>query len=94
MGMPIMISKDNRSDVAAELHKRAEEITRKKAAQLPEDIGALSSEETDRCSTNCPFIRMSVQIADSFGIPSILLTDYSVKYNRKQGSSKWSGKIS
>jgi hypothetical protein len=65
-----------------------------KAAKMTEKQDVLPPEETDRCSTNCAPIRMSIQIADNFRIPSILHTYNGVKYNLKQGGRKWSRKIS
>jgi PAS domain S-box-containing protein len=41
-----MTSRDDRPEQAAELRRRAEEIAREKAAQSPEDLEALSPEET------------------------------------------------
>ena len=41
-----MTSKDNRPEQAAELRRQAEEIAREKAAQSPENLEALSPEET------------------------------------------------
>ena len=43
-----MENKDTRSSDAAELHRRADELARKKAAQSPENLAALSPEDTRR----------------------------------------------
>ena len=44
--MKDMENKDNRSSDAAGLHRRAEELAREKAAHSPENLAALSPEET------------------------------------------------